>query len=293
MAGENLAGLPDGDVEQRAIPIAEVGGHAHGRGEGAAGLFDGGGGTAHGHGPDIEIFADQGNLVSDGVVDGDAQVLSVKPAFGFAALDAARFFHGVGERAEQHVVVIGEPAGGAFGEQALHHDGREVEFVSEAAGGGGVFSDGAAYVLIRKGDEERRGQILIHLTVPFAQQGDGIIQRRVVGVAPLIGVHDLAGEEMAEGRVHVLLHSQHVRRPPAFVGGEHRADLHEALRRREVAVYGVREILREGILVGGDDHAAGRVVDAGELLEGNIAIPFEVARGAIHRDIAAIVAAPG
>ena len=40
VAGEDLAGLADRDVEQLAVPIGQVGGHAHGGRQRARGLLD-------------------------------------------------------------------------------------------------------------------------------------------------------------------------------------------------------------------------------------------------------------
>jgi len=97
---------------------------------------------------------------------------------------------------------------------------------------------------------------------------------------------------MAERGVDVLLYGEHFFGLPPLAGGEQRANLLRAVRRGEVAVHWVSEVFREGILVGRNDHAAGRIVEARQLVEGNVAIPLEVARGAVNRDIAAEIAAP-
>ena len=218
--------------------------------------------------------------------------VAVVPALGVAALHAPALFHRVGQRAQQHLVVIAEPAGGALAQQALHHHRSHVELVGQPGGRGGILGDRAAHVLVCQRDQERRGKILIHLAVPGAQQAYRGVQAGVVCVALLVRAHQLARQKMAERRIDVLLHGQHVLGAPSVVRGEQRANLLGAVRRREVSVDRVGKVRGKRILVGGDDHPARRIVDARQLVERNVAVPLEVARRAIHRYVAAIVAAP-
>src|SRR5581483_3494497 len=80
---------------------------------------------------------------------------------------------------------------------------------------------------------------------------------------------------------------------PAVAGGEQTAYLVEALVGGEVAADGVLVAGREGILIGGDDHAGGRVEGGGHFVEGDVAVPLGVAGGAIGGDVAEVAAADG
>ena len=80
-------------------------------------------------GPISKYLPDQRHLVQHRVIDGDAQIVAVLPFQRVATLHAPAFFHCVDQGAQQHFVVIGEPARGAFSQQALHHHRRQVEFV--------------------------------------------------------------------------------------------------------------------------------------------------------------------
>src|SRR5665647_3824940 len=97
---------------------------------------------------------------------------------------------------------------------------------------------------------------------------------------------------MAERRVDVLLHGQKVLDAPPDGRGGYGASLLSAVWRRKVPVDGVGKVLGKRILVGRNNQTARRIVDAWQLVERNVAVPLEAARGAIHRNVAAIVAPP-
>src|SRR5579885_1024835 len=63
VTGKNLPGFPDLEIQQRALPIVQIGIHAHRGRQLRGGLLYARAGAAHRDGPDIEIVSDQRNLV--------------------------------------------------------------------------------------------------------------------------------------------------------------------------------------------------------------------------------------
>src|SRR5579884_1308373 len=108
---------------------------------------------------------------------------------------------------------------------------------------------------------------------------------------PIISCNYLAREVIRKSGIHIFLYGQHVGRLPALVFRKQIANLARAVMSRETAVDSISVIEGERILVGSDDHAGRGIIKGWQLLEGNEAVPFELARAAVHRHVA-IVCAP-
>ena len=93
---------------------------------------------------------------------------------------------------------------------------------------------------------------------------------------------------MAEAGVDVCLYREHIFHPPTLTRGKQVANLAETIRRSEISIYRIGKLLRKGVLVGSNDHAAGWIEYARKLVEGDEAVPLEVAGSPVDGHIAAI-----
>ncbi len=228
--------------------------------------------------------------MDDRIGDEHPRIGAVLPALVVAPLDALALFDRIHQRGQEHLVVIGEPTGGALAQQFFHHGVAHREVVFTRGAGGGVFRQRRAYVRERQGNQERRTSANFHLPVPRAQHGDQILQVGDVRVAVVVSRHQLPGQELAERRIHVALDAEHVFRPPALARLQTRPHLAGAVWRRKAAADRVRIVVGKRVLIGSGDDAAGRVEGGGEIGKRNEAVPFEIAGRSIQRHVARIAA---
>src|SRR5580704_16467554 len=97
MAGENLTGLSDRDVEQRAVPVGQIGRHPHRRAEAPGQLLNRGGSAAHRNGSDVEILAHQWHRMYNWIGDRNLGVFAIIPSGDLGALHPLPLLHRAGE----------------------------------------------------------------------------------------------------------------------------------------------------------------------------------------------------
>ncbi len=150
-------------------------------------------------------------------------------------------------------------------------------------------------MLIGIGDDERSGEFWHHLAVPLLEEFDGGGEVGIGGLAALPGFDDVSGEVMGEAGVDVGLEANGIGGGPFFDLGAVEAigDLAGAVRGGEIAGDDVLVVGGEGILIRGEDAARGGIVEAGEVSEGDEAMPIELARGAFNGDVSGAIATDG
>ena len=280
---DGVSGLAEDEVEGGVVEVGEVCGEALGGAEGTADLLDGGGvsadGMGCGAGGDADDAADERGDGEDGVFDVDGVDFAVGPLgeIGWSVGFVEGFIYGGGEEVVPVGIGVGEPAGGGVDDDLLFGVGHLMPVVELP--GGAEFGDEDHGPELDSCDvyDGWRGAAGVYATFPVAEDVCGLVETFGVGgevwAGVVDGIGEALGDEVIDVGVDVGLELEHVGRGEVLGGCEDLPDALVAIGIGPVEGDGVGVAFGGDSVVGGGEDSVGRVEDAGELVEGDVAGP--------------------